>query len=349
MKPTEAISALNDNDLSSIYRNHYARLESLFAGHPLDTPFGLNGVSVTTTDPDVDPAKWFAESLETLAGRIPEAKDDLIFRPMSSCFNPRGVHFVDDIFGAEVFLHGFSEQWQVRLLDNPVGSLKRPDVDDNASWRKVKEIVALFLEYDPPNVVFELPTLSSALNAAVNLYGEEILVAMLNDTEAALHDLEIVNDVIKELHTWFIDNIPAHRFQLIAASGRFQPFGYGQICGCTTQLPSGEMYEDFIAPLDADLFSLYPKGGLIHLCGSHLQHLRTWEKMEVLRAVQLNDRAAMDLDRYFSGLREDQILYVNFFDDMPLEEALHITGGKRTVFVGAFEDTERVLLDRRAG
>lgn len=46
--------------------------------------------------------------------------------------------------------------------------------------------------------LFGLPTLSSALNIMVNLYGEEALVAMLDDEEAAMHDLKLYLDGLRE-------------------------------------------------------------------------------------------------------------------------------------------------------
>ena len=330
-----------------MYLKHYARLEALFDGQILAVPFGLRGICESTTDPDINPTEWFTSSITKLAEQVPKAIDELIFRPMGICCNPFGVHFIDDLFGAQVFLHPFSEQWQARPLKNAVGTLERPDFSENARWKKVKEVAQLFVDHNPANVVLVLPTLSSALNIAVNLYGEEILVAMLTEPDAAHHDLRIINDVIIELHTWFIDHVPGDRFQPIAMSGRFQPIGHGQICGCTTQLPSNKLYKEFIAPLDAEVLSLYPKGGLIHLCGAHTQHLSTWQNMQELKSVQLNDRAALDLSDYIAGLREDQILYVNYFDDMPAEEVLKITGGKRLVLVGDFDEPNRSLLRRQ--
>ena len=193
----------------------------------------------------------------------------------------------------------------------------------------------------------ELPTLASALNIAVNLYGEEILIAMLTDAKAAHHDLRVINDVIIKLHTWYIEHIPPDRFQPIAMAGRIQPTGHGQICGCTTQLPSNAIYEEFIASLDAEVLSLYPQGGLIHLCGAHTQHIPTWRAMKELKSVQMNDRAALDLRAYFDALREDQILYVSCFEDMPLAEVLRITSGNRTVIVDEFSDSERAIIEMR--
>ena len=105
------------------------------------------------------------------------------------------------------------------------------------------------------------------------------------------------------------------------------------MCGCSTQLLSPELYRDFIAPLDDRLLSVYPHGGMIHLCGAHTQHIPVWRDMQSLRAIQLNDRAAEDLAYYFNNLRNDQILYVNPCDTMPIDRILAITGGRRTVLV----------------
>lgn len=339
------LSALDNGVLASINQKHYKRLEGLFNGHTPKHPFCLSGISVSTSDPDIEPDEWFAASILALSKQVSDACDELIFRPMSICYNPRGVHFVDDLFGAEVFLHSFSQQWQVRPFQRAVGTLQRPDLETNIAWSKVRDVARLFSLYDPPNVFFELPTLSSALNIAVNLYGEEILVAMLTNPDAAHHDLRVINDVIKELHTWFIQHLPADRFQLIATSGRFQPSGHGQICGCTTQLVSQELYDEFVASLDSEVLSLYPGGGLIHLCGAHTHHIPIWSSRNEVKCIQLNDRAALDLGIFFRELRNDQILYVNYFDDMPLDKVLDITGGKRLVLAGEFNESDGAKLN----
>ena len=90
----------------------------------------------------------------------------------------------------------------------------------------------------------------------------------------------------------------------------------------------------FVAPLDAEILACYPRrGGLMHLCGAHTQHLPAWRDMPELRAVQLNDRAAEDFPLYFAGLREDQIIYLNPTVTMPPARALAISGGRRLVLV----------------
>jgi hypothetical protein len=57
--------------------------------------------------------------------------------------------------------------------------------------------------------------------------------------------------------------------------------------------------------------------------------------MKTLRAFQINDRAAHDLESYFISLREDQIIYLNPCCGMSVEMALEITKGERLVIAGS--------------
>ncbi|MBM3237767.1 hypothetical protein FJZ31_15875 [Candidatus Poribacteria bacterium] len=79
------------------------------------------------------------------------------------------------------------------------------------------------------------------------------------------------------------------------------------------------------------MLSVYPYGGMIHLCGRHTQHLPVWRDMKSRRAVQTNDRASEDVDKYFNELRDHQILYVNPCDGMPVERIREMTQGRRVV------------------
>jgi len=147
-------------------------------------------------------------------------------------------------------------------------------------------------------------------------------------------DLRVITDTILTLTGWSLDTLPPDRYQPICVNGRFQPPGWGQICGCTTQLVSAEQYRDFIGPLDAEVLGCYPKkSGLIHLCGAHAQHIPLWREMKEVHAVQLNDRAAEDFELYFRNLREDQVIYLNPTATMTVAKALAISGGRRVVLI----------------
>ncbi|NCQ36412.1 hypothetical protein GW813_15350, partial [bacterium] len=78
--------------------------------------------------------------------------------------------------------------------------------------------------------------------------------------EAAKHDLRVINEVICDLHRWYLDAVPAEQLQCIVPGGRRQPPGCGQLCGCACQVLSAEQYREFVAPLDEELLSLYPNG-----------------------------------------------------------------------------------------
>ena len=183
--------------------------------------------------------------------------------------------------------------------------------------------------------LYGLPTIASTLNIAVNLYGQEILVEMLADPDNARRDLETINRTLIRIHQAFRAVLPPQQLQPVISWRRTQPPGYGQLCGCTTQLISGELYRDMIADLDEDLLNVYENGGMIHLCGSHAQHIDCFRSMKSLKALQLNDRAAADLPLYFDGLREDQIIYLCPCEEMTAEQAVKLTGGRRLVINAA--------------
>jgi len=326
----QTADTLRDPPLLAAREAHLARLAALYAGETLGHAFVLCGIGQVTEDDTPDWEPWLDGALERLAGQADRARDPLVFRPLTLTYNPHGVHFVDHLFGADVFrLEDGS--WQTRYLAIPIGALERPDLDRNPSWRRAQAVAHAFVARDVPGVLFGLPTIASALNVALNLYGQEIILAMMTDPEAVAHDLRVINDLLCDLHRWYRAPLPAAQLQCIAVEGRCQPPGFGQLCGCSTQLLSPGLYRDFVAPLDEELLAVYPHGGMIHLCGTHTQHLPVWREVLPLRAVQMNDRAAEDVEVYFRELREDQILYANPCDRVPVERIMAATGGRRVV------------------
>ncbi len=308
------------------------RLTELYAGERPSTPVFLNGATFPVRPtPDTEPDEWVANALTAAARHAEAAADDDVLRPLVVEFGSRGVHFVDALLGAHTFRrHG---QWWVRRLTTPVGSLSPPDLDADEMWRDAREVASAFVERGAAGVLFGSPTLSSALNVAVNLYGERFLETLAMDPEAASRDLATINALLRDLHRWYRQHVPREQLQGVVAAHRCQPPGFGQLCGCSTQLLSAEMYREFVAPLDADLLRDYPGGGMIHLCGGHTQHISVWREMPALRAVQLNDDAADSFEEYYRGLRDDQMLYLNPTAAMTAARAISITGGSRLVVV----------------
>jgi len=334
-------SRLCDPALLAVRERHFSRLTALFAGATPAGPFVLCGIGGSSkADQYAEPERWVEEALDSLAEQAERAKDEQVFRPLVVEPNPYGVHFVDRIFGARV--RHYEGQWWADFLKTPVGELHEPDLESNETWRLARRQAEAFLASGVTVPLFGLPTIASALNIAVNLHGEEFLVALVERPAAARRDLGVINGVLCELHRWYLARGRGEQLQCVVAAGRTQPSGFGQLCGCTSHLLSAGQYRDFVAPLDDELLSVYPNGGMIHLCGIHTQHMPVWREMRSLRAVQLNDRAAEDLESYIDGLRDDQIIYLNPTPTTTVERAMALTGGRRLVLVADLAEPPRL-------
>ena len=339
MSPSD-ISALNDPGLLAIHARHMARLEALYAGERLDRAFVLQGMGGSSVkSPADDPEGWVAEALTSLAASAKRSGDPHVFRPLYLEHWLCGVHFVDAVLGAAVIptTQEGAGGWWTECLKSPVGTLQPPNLSRNVPWRRAQALAVAMRDSGVTVPFFTPQVLASPLNIAVNLYGAEFLVALALEPDAARRDLRVITDTIKTLTRWFQGALPTAQYQPVCVGGRCQPRGFGQICGCTTQLLSAEQYREFIAPLDAEVLACYSRGGMIHLCGSHTQHLPVWRGTKALRTVQLNDRAAEDFTQYFAGLRDDQIIYLNPTATMTVERALSVSGGRRLVLVTDLE------------
>ncbi|AEE95405.1 hypothetical protein [Mahella australiensis] len=325
---------LNDDKLLLSRKRWFDRLESLFDGECIDKVIYLNGIyGRSNIDPYKEPERWLTDALDDLASRADKLLDNEVFRPLCIEFGPYGVHFIDKILGANVYFDEISNQWYNEYIQGHIGQLCYPDLEQNEAWNLAKRLARAFIESKVKVPLFGLPTIASVLNVAVNLYGQRFLEALYITPNEAEHDIKVINRLLCDLHGWYLKNIPIDQLQPVISGHRTQPPGFGQLCGCSTQLISSRMYREFIAPFDDQLLSTYPHGGMIHLCGNHVQHIPVWREMKSLRAIQVNDRAAEDLETYFVGLREDQIIYLNPTDMMTVEKAIKITKGKRLVIV----------------
>lgn len=310
----------------------FDRLQGVFDGtYREPIAFVLDGVrGQGVCDPYAEPERWVDECMADIAAnRAALAANEEKFVPVCVEFGLYGVHYIDRIFGSNVYFK--SGQWYNDYLTTPIGELRDPDLEHDETFQLSLRAARRFAEVGGELTLFGLPTIASTLNIAINLYGQEILMAMLEEPEAARADLETINRTLVRIHKAFMEILPPRQLQPVISWARTQPPGYGQICGCSTQLLSGELYREMIADLDEDVLRAYPNGGMIHLCGSHAQHIETFRNMKTLRAVQVNDRAAEDLQLYFDGLREDQVLYLNPCAGMTVERAMEITGGRRLV------------------
>jgi hypothetical protein len=331
---SETRRVLNDAGLLQSRKRHIERLQQLYNGSDGEPrPFRLNGLAKggqilvgEAAEARVD------EALRELAAESKALAEEEVFRPLVVEFGLYGVHYLDKVLGADVF--DLDGSWQVRLVRWRVGELPVPDLETEPVWRLARDLARAFVAADVTVPFFGLPTIASPLNVAVNLYGQEFLLAMLGSPAAARRDLRIITDVQWEMHKWYLAHLPAEQLQPVVGAWRTQPPGFGQICGCTTQLVSAGLYRDMVAPFDSELLKAYAHGGMIHLCGTHTQHLPVWRDMPELRAVQLNDRASHDLARCAAALRRDQVLYVNPCEGMDARRIVEVAKGMRVVVVG---------------
>jgi len=330
----KAWEILNRKDLIAKRDMWFSRMQNVFdsASDPWNDQYvlGVNGINgVGKHDPYTEPELWVEDCLEDIAEKYDALENEIYFRPLCVEYGIYGVHYIDKILGADVYFQ--DDQWYNRYLTTPIGELKAPDLEKDPTWCATKRAIKAFVDADVALPLFGLPTFASALNIAVNLYGQEILMEMLTAPDSALSDLNVINDLLCKLHSYCRETLPESQLQPVISWKRTQPPGYGQLCGCTTQLLSGSLYEEMVAPLDDKLLAIYPHGGMIHLCGSHAQHIDTFRNMKHLKAIQVNDRATEDLLAYFDGLRPDQVIYFNPCKQTSVEKAMEITHGKRLI------------------
>ncbi|MHC4561886.1 MAG: uroporphyrinogen decarboxylase/cobalamine-independent methonine synthase family protein [Planctomycetota bacterium] len=329
---SQAREILCDSELVALRDEYFQRMQSVFdtGSDDREQAFVLYGnQSAIDVEPGENYMPAMEEALCELAEMAEALRDDAgVFRPPIFSVSAYGVHFIDRLFGS----HGYAaENENLRYVSNDVGELPVPDLDNDPLWGAVREATEAYLGLGLTLPLFTPPCLSSALNQAMNLYSERFLLAILENPEGTRRDLRVITDVIVELNRWYIDHIPAQQLQGAAPTVRAQPPGYGHLDGCSTHLVSAELYRDFFAELDEEVLSLYPKGGMIHLCGNHIRHIPTWAQMPHLKCIQLSSVANEELEHHVKGLRSDQVVYVGPTQVLPLERIMDATGGYRVI------------------
>jgi len=324
------VHTLNDPALFAVRQYHLDRLERLFAGETLDKPFLLSGYGGSAqADPMTDPEKWVEETLADFAAHTELALDREVFRPFCLENWFYGVHFIDKVFGSRVEPATTEALWWSAGVENEVGELPIPDLATNETWKLAQRLTLACVESGVKLPFIATQVLGEPWNQLFNLYRERALYGFYDDPDGMKRDLAVVTDVLVEMHQWFLKNIPADQYQPIVPSGRFQPYGHGQMCGCSTHMISHDLYEEFVRPMDERITSLFPKGAMLHLCGNHVQHLASWSEMDGICAYQLNDRAIDDLETFYKKRRPGQILYLNPYENMPVSRILELTEGGR--------------------
>ena len=320
---------------------HKARLDRIWRGQPTGRAMVIGGVwygrshgllGVNEIDMLAQPRRWVQDVLADMAAKAELAADQATFRPLAIEPDCLGVHYIDALLGMPAFFHE-GQAW-AESFPGDVADLPRPDLSRSEAFRASLELAAIAVEAAQAAggaVHVTTPVLSCPINIGMNLFGQRLLEALLERPAAARHALRVIADVILEAIAAFGRVIPEPLRRGSVALDRFAPEGFGQIDGCATQLLSPAVYAEFFAPLDAELLGAYGRGGMMHLCGAHVQHLPAWRAMPELRALQLNDRATDDFETYYRGLRDDQVIYVSPNRAWPVERIMALTAGRRVV------------------
>ncbi len=333
----ENYKIFNDETLLNCKRYHLDKLDNLFADPWNQEPFYVNSECIYHSRPSYaynEPERWVHDALDELAPRADVIKDIYTFRPLSVEFGPYLVRFVDSIFGATPFFSDITNSWDSHPVYERPGELPIPDIGKlhivDISLRAAKEFASLKLRLP----TFSLPTLSSPLNTGFNLYGSRFFEFLITHPKEMKRDLELITEIIVELHHLYRDILSSENIQMVVSPERFQPYGYSQLCGCSTQLISAEMYAEMFMELDERILTAHGKAGMIHLCGRSTQHIGNFFEMPSLKSVQINDAAAVDIEKYHMGLRTDQVIYFIPCKKIGIEEAVKITDGRRLVIHG---------------
>ncbi len=324
-------------DVMAVQREHADRIRRLFDGERLEHVPVIGRLDQREyLDGPGSLASWMEASVAALESGIEAALNPVTFRPFMIEFWPLGVHFVDTLFGAEVYPAG--DNFWTNPLPCGLADLTPVDLaaDPMTAW--AMEALAILTTDLPPQVQLATPVFSSPLNIAVNILGERALTDLSAPGPGELRGMQAIADAIASLHEATRRRFPGSRVRFYASSGRYAPDGFGHVCGCTTQLVGPDTYARYVGPLDAQVLGVYPEGGTIHLCGYHTQHIPCWRAMENLRGVQLNDAAADDFEAYFHGLRDDQIIYIAPTAAMPIARILDLSGGRRVILQALLDE-----------
>lgn len=309
------------------------------AGRMFGHNHGLSGIN--DIDMLKEPDKWLDEVLHDISQYANESADMVTFKPLTIEIDPLGVHYIDAIFGAKVYIYD-NQTWSDEL-DYDLDNLQMPDLANSQIFIESLNLARKAVEITQGKIFITTPVLSCAINIGINLFGERLLEALIIQPESAKRALKIINDVIIACTKAFSEIIPDNIRRNSVACNRFAPDGFGQIDGCATQLLSARQYKEFFAELDDEVLGVSANGGMMHLCGTHAQHIPVFRNMKNLRSIQINDRAAEDLELYFNGLRPDQIIYVAPTSTLSLDRILEITKGNRLVLQMPLSDPIKLI------
>jgi len=325
-------------EVRRVQAEHRKRFDRLYGGDPLPHVPSVAGRLYGGSHPltggnEIDmlrePDAWLDDVLRDMRAHIDEASDPLTFRPLSIELDALGVHFIDAILGAQVYVRG-GQVWS-DPLPYDLSELSMPDLSRSQVLHDALHLAERAAGVSQAELLIALPVFSCAINIGINLFGERLLLALADRPEVAKESLARINRVILHCVHAFRNVVPAEIMRNSVAGTRYAPVDFGQVDGCATHLVSSSQYHTYFEELDNAVLSLWPHGGMMHLCGQHVQHIPAFKRMRSLRSLQLNDRASEDFEAYYKGLRPDQLFYVGPTATMTVDRILEISQGRRVV------------------
>jgi hypothetical protein len=170
-----------------------------------------------------------------------------------------GNYFAPALFGCEVKYPADQAPGNKTLEDSSFEAMRAlavPDFDTNpvmqrawSDWRVLKE------KYGDCSVGLGVP---SPINTAVNMYGEQFLLACALEPETAQHVMRVLMETHFKLYHEFCAKIEPEKFPTENIAG-----GYGN---CPAIMFSPRLYREVILPIDKEWRSRYGSFG-IHHCG----------------------------------------------------------------------------------
>jgi hypothetical protein len=319
-------------ELLQLQAAHEACYEQLCRGEqPPFVPAFESDLHVMPMVAPYDGEAWLAEQLAHFKANYESYLDEITYRPFVLSLGRFDLHFASAVMGCPVFEGEEGKVWWTPLskLGRSMAEFRAPELDDNALFQEMLGLLRFVAQATEGRIPIEIPYVSEPLIAAVDIFGEEFLQTLARDPDAADRILDAIMATILEMRRRFLATAPEARLWAHGHNQRMVPPGYTVLYGCTTQLISAKNYETHILPRDRELLKCQAHGGAIHLCGRHTQHCPAWQRMPEVKALQLNDAACDDLESYYSHLRPDQYIIFVPSEDVTLEDALKITGGRQ--------------------
>ena len=323
-----------DAETVAVQREHRRRLEMLCRGEqPESVPAFAAFVPRMPVVGPYDPGAWLAEAMAEMRTRAASFRDRVTYRPFALSLARFDLHFPAAVAGCPIHQDEDGRVWWTHLskLGKRIDEFRIPDLDEHHEFQEMLSLLRFVAEATRERVPVEIPYVSEPLILAVDLFGEEFLLLLAADPQRADRFLDALTEFILDMRRRFCEAVPGAPLMPHGSCGRAMPEGYNLLYECTTQLISGPAYQRHFLDRDRDLMRCGAGGAGIHLCGRHTQHCDAWQDAGELKMIQLNDRAADDLETYWRNLRPDQYVVLVPSDRVTIGDALQVTGGRQLV------------------